>query len=95
MVERKGSKRTIEGMNLERKHSEKYKEWWLDKKIDTGYFKNYPISKDTITGIAKKVEYIGNSMCGVVEITLDNGFCYTVGGGSSYRPCKDDVKCVL
>ena len=95
MTERKGSRRTIEGMNLERNHSDKYKEWWLGKNIDSGYLRNYPNSKETICGIAVKVEYIGNSMAGQVEITLDNGFCFTVKGGRHYRPRKTDVKCVL
>jgi len=95
MAERKGSNRTTKGIELENKHQDNYNKWWLGKHIETPYFKNYPESEDKISGIAIKVEYLGNSMCGVVEITLDNGYKYIVGGStSSYRPCKTDVKCV-
>jgi hypothetical protein len=93
MAERNGSNRTQGGLELEAKHQSTYEKWWLGKCIETEYFKNYPESDEKIKGIVEKVEYIGNSMVGVVNLTLDSGFVYLVGGANNgFRPKKSDVK---
>ena len=91
MAERNGSNRTQGGLALEAKHQETYNRWWLGKMIETPHLKD----GEKIKGFAKKVEYIGNSMVGVVEITLDNGYKYLVGGSNkAFKPKKSDVVCV-
>lgn len=91
MAERNGSNRTQGGLALEAKHQETYEKWWLGKLIETPYLKE----GKKIKGFAEKVEYIGNSMVGVVEITLDNGYKYLVGGSNkAFKPKKSDVVCV-
>jgi hypothetical protein len=92
MAERRGSIRTVKGIELENKHQLTYEKWWLGKHIETNLFKDYPISEDMINGIVENVKYVGNSVSGVVELTLDNGFVYLVGSRTSYRPTKADVK---
>jgi len=91
MAERNGSNRTKGGLALEAKHQTTYENWWLGKLIETPHLKE----GKKIKGVAKKVEYIGNSMVGVVEITLDNGFKYLVGGSNkAFKPKKSDVVCL-
>ncbi len=91
MAERNGSNRTQGGLDLEAKHQATYENWWLGKLIETPYLKD----GKKIKGAAKKVEFIGNSMDGDVEITFDNGFKYLVGGSNkAFKPNKRDVVCL-
>ena len=88
MAERKGSNRTQGGLELQDKHQSMYEKWWMGKLIETPYIRD----GKKIKGIAEKVEFLGNSMAGVVEITLDNGFIYLVSGSDkAFKPRKSDV----
>lgn len=93
MAERNGSNRTQGYLELEAKHRHQktYEDWWLGKLIETPYLKD----GENIKGVAEKVKFIGNSIVGVVEITLDNGFIYLVGGSNkAFKPKRSDVVCV-
>jgi 2-phosphoglycerate kinase len=94
MAERRGCLRTVKGMELKSKHQSTYENWWLGKHTETTHFKDYPKSEDMINGVVEKVQYIGNSVSGVVELTLDNGFVYLVSSRTSFRPTKTDVKII-
>jgi phosphopantetheine adenylyltransferase len=94
MTERRGSMRTARGIELKNNHQNTYENWWLGKHIETTHLKDYPNSEEMISGVVKNVKYIGNSVSGVVELTLDNGFVYLVSSRTSYRPTKTDVKII-
>lgn len=95
MPERKGIYRTAKGLDLETKHQNTYVRWWLGKHVQTPYYENSE-HKKLITGKVEKVEYIGNSMTGIVELTLECGFVYLVSGpGSAKRPRKKDVEVIF
>lgn len=95
MTERNGNRCTEKGIKLKAKHQATYEKWWLGKFIETNYYKNYPESEEFISGVVKEVTYIGNSVSGVVELILEDGYKYLVSAsGSSFRPTKSDVKCI-
>lgn len=81
--------RTVRGDELRRKHQDTYEKWWLGKKVTEiiggGRF-DPPI---TIT----KVEYIGNSVYGVVRLTDNNGNQY-YPSSNGMRPPKYNVSVV-
>lgn len=86
MAERNGSRRTSKGLALERKHQETYEKWWLGKMIVI------PNNVDDTPKLVTKVEYIGNSVVGVVKLHFEDGTHQLVGSGArGYRPRKKDV----
>ena len=70
--------RTLKGDELMKKHQECYNKWWLNKNTKYGKIVN--------------VEYIGNSVYGIVEITLQNGLKQFVSSRESFRPRKSDLE---
>lgn len=70
--------RTSKGDELIKKHQERYEKWWLNK--------------NTIFGLVKNVEYIGNSVYGVVKLTLHDGSNQFVSSRNSFRPKKTDLQ---
>ena len=80
--------RTAKGDQAKAKHQATYENWWMNKCIATPFKEN---GKPVLRKIVK-VEYIGNSVYGVVELTLDNGVRRFVSSRNSFRPKKTDLK---
>jgi len=80
--------RTIKGDQLRRKHQATYDKWWLGKYF-IGHFNTTTCNPTKII----KVEYFGNSMCGSVLLTLEDGsqVCPHTPG---YRPTKDSINVI-
>lgn len=74
--------RTIRGDELRREHQARYEKWWLNKVTS-----NVNPPEKII-----KVEYIGNSVYGVVRLTTESG--KEIYPTSNYRPTKDSVKII-
>lgn len=79
--------RTIKGDELKAKHQERYEKYWIGKIMDEPAVINGKPAKGEIVG----VEYVGNSVYGMVILVLENGCEYPVSG-RGFRPKKDDVK---
>lgn len=80
--------RTEKGDILRIKHQITYNKWWLGKYIKSPSKFNGKSAIGKIT----KVEYIGNSVYGIVKIYLDNGCEFMLSSRDSFRPRKSDLE---
>lgn len=80
--------KTEKDKELVLEHQATYEKWWLGETVDSTQVINGVPAKGKVT----KVKYIGNSISGSVEITLNNNCIVFVSAfGSGYRPNKDDL----
>ena len=83
---------TAKGRELKQKHQDTYEKWWLGRYIDHSPEK---LNGKLVKGVIENIEYIGNSVYGVVVLTLNNGIEWTVSTSlNAYRPRKTDVNVV-
>ena len=79
---------TPNGEELKKKHQATYERWWLGK-----YFVGFFHKKDRQPQKIINVEYIGNSVYGVVRLTLADGTeVYPMSNG--YKPLKSDISVI-
>lgn len=79
--------KTVNGQRLKRKHQDTYEKWWLGKYIHEDYL----VNGKPVNGKIIKVTYYGNSVYGVVSVTLDNGAEHNVSSGGM-RPRRSDLE---
>jgi hypothetical protein len=82
----KGSNRTAKGLELEKKHQQRYEKWLLGKtSTSTELVNGLPVAGKII-----KVEYIGNSVYGIVRLDIETGAYTLIGSMEGHRPTKAD-----